>query len=866
MAIHTIQNSFAGGEIAPSLAGRCDLAKYMVSLKKCENWIIHPHGGVSRRMGMRYVAQTKYSDKPCRLVSFQYNLEQSYILEFGDKYVRFFTDGAPLLDTDGEPYEVETPYECGAIFKLNFAQSADVLFIVHPGYPPMELWRKNADEWQLDKFAFCNGPFTSRDDVHEDTRLSFSDTTGEITVTADADLFQPGHVGSIWSVTHMVDEILAKTAGSVTSIVQNVNLTGYVLTATGGENDRIIVRIYYLDVPSGVKSYFIKGQKFSYNSQTYTVTSYTDLGSASGARIRVTPSLSIAQGTNISASFTRPVDDKWGVEMTVYDMWQLESSGFWYGTVVLERYSEDEDRWIIVNTYTSGLSDTSYSVQSAKNYTDSGEVSEPTKYRVRALTTFGTWVPSGNSEADRGYFQFSRLSNVHTGYFKITEYISPTEVKAKVQTEFYAAQETVNWQEGAWSDVKGYPSAVGFYQERMIFANTPSEPQTLWQSRTGDYYDFSVSSPIQDDDAINATIASRQVNAIRHFISLNDLIIMTAGGEWKLSAGGAGVVTPANIDVRPQGYRGSADIDPIVVGQMILFVQTQKARVRDLGYSYESDSYTGNDLTVLANHLFENNKVVDWAYQQEPDSVCWVVRGDGLLCSLTYLREHDVIAWGRHPTDGIVESVATVRGDPGDDAYFVVRRNGIRCVELLEQGTVTTPEEAFYLDCGMTVCDEDGIGEIAGLYRLEGREVSILADGSVMNGLVVENGKIDVMIATGRKPKIVHVGLPYASTLETLDLVFGRRDGTQLTRKVRVSKVVARVRNTRGLWAGVDEADMQADVERGVEPMGSPTSLKTGDTEIRISSGYDAGRVILQVRDPLPASILALVLEADPVA
>lgn len=858
MSIHTIQNSFAGGEIAPSLAGRCDLAKYMVSLKRCENWLIHPHGGVSRRMGMRYITQTKYPDKPCRMVSFQYNLEQSYILEFGAEYVRFFTDGIPILGTDGKPYEVTTPYQSSDVFELNFTQSADVLFLVHPNYPPMELWRSSADEWKLDKFAYYDGPFTSRDDKHKNTMLAFSNTTSEITVTSNADLFKPGHVGSIWSVTHMVDELLAKTSGSVASTQQNTTLTSYTIVL-GGRT------AYYLDVPSSVKEFFVKGRTFTYLSQTYTVTSYTGIESAK-ARIVVTPYLAIAAGTDISVTFTRPTNNTWGIEMTVYDAWHLESNGFWYGTVVLERYNKDEDRWVVINTYTSGLSDTSYSVASAKNYSDSGEVSEPTVLRIRALTSFNTWVPSGNAEADRGYFQLSRLDSVHTGYLKISQFISGTQVKANVQTELYAAQSTVNWQEGVWSDYRGYPAAVGFYQERMVFANSPHEPQTLWQSRTGDYYDFSVSTPIQDDDAINATIASRQVNAIRHFIPLNDLIIMTSGGEWKLSAGGSGAITPTNIDVRPQGYRGSADIDPIVVGQMILFVQTQQARVRDLGYSYDTDSYTGNDLTVLANHLFESNKVVDWAYQQEPDSVCWIVRDDGLLCSLTYLREHDVVAWGRHPTDGMVESVATVRGDPGDDAYFIVSRDGVRCVELLEQGTVTSVEESFFVDCGTTVRDESGITEVTGLERLEGKDVSVLADGSILaDSFIVTGGKIDLS-GERQAPKIVHVGLPYKSTLETLDLVFQRKDGTQLTRSVRVSKAVVRVRNTRGLWAGVSEDDMSPVIQRTTEPMGAPIALKTGDEEIRISSGYDNGRVILQVKDPLPASILALVLEAAPVA
>lgn len=862
MSFYTVQNSFAGGEISPSLYGRADLAKYLVALRTCENWIIHPHGGVSRRDGMRYIARTKYADKPCRLVSFQYNTEQSYILEFGDYYVRFFSDGKQVLDENGVPYEVTTPYTGEDVRQLGFTQSADVLFIAHPHYTPKELWRGSDTQWHLDNFVFKKGPFIARDEGHENTRLSFSAPTGTAIVTSDADLFQPGHVGSIWNVTHVVDEIMAKTSGSSAGASTSITVTGLV-------SDMAPSGFYphYLQIPKAYAHLFNVGDTFMLGASTRTV--FERILQSDGTVLipfGYLPGALFTNGESVIISLVRPVDETWGMEITAYDYWSLESNGFWYGSVVLERWDDDENRWVIMNTYNSGSSDTIYSVQSAKNYADSGEVSEPTRLRVRALTSFNTWVPSGNAEADRGYFQLSRTSSIHTGYLMITGYTSAQQVTATVQTELYSTQATVNWQEGAWSEYRGYPSAVGFYQERIAFANSPAEPQTFWLSNTGDYYDFSVSIPTEDDDAINATIASRQVNAIRHFVALNDLILMTVGGEWKLSAGNyGGAVTPTNIDIRPQGYRGCDELEPITIGQIILYIQAQGTRVRDLGYTYEYDSYTGNDLTVLAEHLFDEHQIIDWAYQQEPDSVCWVVRDDGLLCSLTYLREHDVIAWGRHPTNGTVESVATIKGKPADEAYFVVNRNGVRCVEMISHAPFANVQGAFYLDSAVTVSNENGITSVSGLDHLEGQTVSALADGNVVNSLSVTGGMVDLS-ALQTAPKIVHVGHPYISTLETLDLIFQRHDGTQLTRNARVAKVTARVQDTRGLWAGTSNGEMWQNVERTNEALGSPMELATGDVDIRLSSGYDAGRVVLQVKDPLPASILALVFEVGSVA
>lgn len=757
MSLYPIQPSFAGGELSPSLWGRVDLSKYNVGLRTLENFIVHPHGGISRRSGTHFIAQSTNTDK-ARLVTFQYSTEQSYVLEFIDKGVRFYTNGQQILDSTGAPYLVTLPYSADELDDLNFAQSADVLYIVHPDHPPMELARYSETDWRATKFSFKNGPFKTQESDQEGITLTPSGTSGQITVIASSDLFTADHVGSVWSITHYVPESV---------------------------------------------------QKLTAQSQT-------------------------------------------GMSATAYKGWHLETAGFWAGTVYLQRYSKDEQRWINMKSYTSVES-----AQTSKNFTDSGEFDEPTQIRL-VTSDFKSFVPTDNTDNDRGYFLLTVDSTTHTGYFKIIGYTDAKTVTAQVQTVLGSMQATVNWQEGAWSAVNGYPSVVSFYQERMVFAATRKEPQTLWFSKTGDYYNFGTSSPVVDDDAITITLASRQVNTIRYIIALESLIVLTSGAEWRIDGGTGSALTPTNISAKPQGYRGCAHIEPIVVGNTILFVQSLGSRVRDLGYNFESDSYTGNDLTIMAYHMFEGHTVKSWAYQQEPDSICWIVRDDGMLVSLTYLIEHEVVAWAKHPTDGMFESVASIQTSNTSEVYFVTTRHGVRMVEYMQSEKSSTPDDAYYLDAGVTVTG-DSLTEVTGLNHLEGLTVKVMADGSAQLDKKVLAGKITLDYSAS----VVHVGLNYQSKMETLDLSVSRDDGAQLGRLARIAAVTIRVQDTRGLWAGTDESHLLEQFDRTDEAYGTPTKLATTDYKLILDSHYDSGRIICETKDPLPASIIALIPEVD---
>jgi len=250
-----------------------------------------------------------------------------------------------------------------------------------------------------------------------------------------------------------------------------------------------------------------------------------------------------------------------------------------------------------------------------------------------------------------------------------------------------------------------YPATVAYYQQRLVFGQTNNDPQKVFMSQTGNYHNFNIAEPLRDDDAVTFTIAASQVNEVRHLVPLSDMIVLTSGGEWLMTAND-GVITPSSIQLKPQGYRGSADAPPIVIGNTIIHLQSKGAIIRDLAFALESDSYTGNDLTVLARHLFAGKTVKEWAYAQAPHSIVWVVLSDGTLAALTYMREHEVWGWSRHDTDGTFESVCTIAEGEEDATYFVVKRtiNGStkRYIERLNTRVFTEVADAFFVDSGLS--------------------------------------------------------------------------------------------------------------------------------------------------------------------
>jgi len=447
------------------------------------------------------------------------------------------------------------------------------------------------------------------------------------------------------------------------------------------------------------------------------------------------------------------------------------------------------------------------------------------------------------------------------GYAQITGYTSATLVNATVIKRLPTTSATTRWSEGAWSARRGYPHAVTFYEDRLWFAGSASKPQTLWASCSGDYENHKYGT--NDDDALNYTINTQDMNTIEWLAPTKVLAIGTANGEFTLSATQiSDPVTPTNVKITPQTTFGSAaDVKPLRVGSVILFLQRAGRKLREYAYQFDTDSFVAPNMNVLADHVTESG-VVELAYQQEPNQIVWAARADGALAGMTYERTEDVVGWHRHSIGGgIVESVVNVPHWDGDQdvLWMIVRRtiNGttVRYVEYVEK--YMTDEYAFFVDCGLTY-DGSPVTAISGLDHLEGEEVAVLVDGAVHPNRTVSAGAINLQLAGS----VVNVGLPYTATIKTMPVEAGSQDGTAQGKEQRINNVVLDLFETgAGLWYGPNTTDMdEYAVRSSSHDMDEPVPLFTGQTDLLAWPGeYEKGtQMVVQHRLPLPCTVRAL--------
>jgi hypothetical protein len=250
-----------------------------------------------------------------------------------------------------------------------------------------------------------------------------------------------------------------------------------------------------------------------------------------------------------------------------------------------------------------------------------------------------------------------------------------------------------------------YPAVATYIQQRLGFANLTNATEKIYLGKTANFKNFSYATPLQDDDAVTFNMAGRQVNAVQHMIDLGKLIVLTSGGEWSIEGDDAGIIRPGAINPIQRSYNGASPIPPIIIGNSALFVQARGTIIRDL-MNDAIEGYKGNDLTIFSAHMFDGYSIDGWAYQQIPHSIVWVVRDDGSLLGLTYVKEQAMVAWHRHDTDGELENVCVVPEGNEDRLYAVIKRtiDGTtkRYIERMHSRQIDDIVDAVFLDSSLT--------------------------------------------------------------------------------------------------------------------------------------------------------------------
>ena len=651
-------SSFTAGEISPRLEGRVNLEKYREGLSDLTNMVVHPHGGVTRRPGTEFLGEVKNSANYTRLIPFQFKTSDTYILEFGDQYMRVYRNGLQVLT--GSP------------------QTITAITQASPG---------------VLSCVFAHG-FSNGDEI-------YIDNVGGMVELNNRNF----RVANATSTTFELEDLFGNA----------IDTTNFTAFTTGGDADKI----YQISTP-------------------YTT---ADL-----------PTVNYAQSADV--------------------MYLVHPS---YAIRTLSR--TDHNAWTLATASITG---------------------------------------------------------------------SPTP---------------------SLSSSNNYPSVVTFFEQRLVFAASNNNPQTIWFSKSADYLNFTVGTSA--DDALIYTIAASQVNAIRFLSATRILMIGTSGGEYVLTTTNDGPITPTTTQIRKYSNYGTANVQPVQVADVTLFLQRGNRKVREFRYVGEVDTagYQAPDMTILAEHITEGG-ITQLAYQQEPDSIIWAIRGDGTLLGMTYRRDEQVVAWHKHIIGGeydggqtIVESIATLPNEATEDELYMVVKRTIdgatkRYVEKLnvfEFGDQTT--DAYFVDSGLEYSGS-AVTSLSGLWHLPGEEISVLANGASHPDRTVADGEISLAFSATSAA----IGYGYTSEMQTLRLEAGSVDGTSQGKPKRIHAITLRLYRTVGIEVGPAAADVDRIYFRDSSmSMDQAVPLFTGDKTVEFPGGFESDdRIYVRQTQPLPMTVLAL--------
>jgi hypothetical protein len=812
--VHPFQTNFTAGELTPKIAGQTDFKKYANGVEVLENLTVFPQGGASRRYGSIYVSEVKDSTKNVRLIPFEFNVEQSYVLEFGDQYIRFYKDGGAILEANKN------------ITAITQANPAVVTVTGH---------------------GYSNG-----DEVYISGVSGMTQVNGKRFIVAN------------------------QTAN--TFELSGINSSAYTAYTSGGT----VARVY--EIATTITESMLYEIQFTQSADT----------------------MYIVHETFDPKKLTR----------TGHTSWQIVDETFIQGPFL---DNNKGNRTFAISNAAVGTG--------------------------RTLTANNADFVDSNGKTGFAATDVGRHFRLRDGWGIITAYSSATSVTVEVKEAIGSTSASTDWALGAWAEHNGYPRTVSFYEQRLVFAGSTAFPQTIWASQSGLYTDFDVGNS-DAADAFIYTIAANKVNVIRWLAPARDLIVGTAGGEFKVGRPTGEPLKPDNVTITQQTTYGGWTTEPIQIGNVVLFVQKQRKKIREFSYQFEDDAYAAPDMCLLAEHV-TGTGIVDVAYAQEPESIYWAVRDDGVLLGMTYKREEDVVAWHRHILGGnnkIEVNAATeitgsntdplqngfitktahglITGDPvtydrnGNTAlqglengkqYFVVVKNAneIELAESYQQAidrtivqistgtgthifkaqskvrsvtSISEPEEnqvwvivertinsvkrkyVEYLNKDVNM-DSTLAGLVNGtstvisnLDHLEGETVQILIGDAVYPNQVVTNGNITVNTPNSSGYKKIEIGLGYISKLKTMRVEAGAQAGTAQARPKRYNEVTVRLHETVGVTINGDQIPFRT----SSTPVGQNIEPFTGDKRVS-NLGWDReGQVIVEQTQPLPFTVLGI--------
>jgi hypothetical protein len=649
-----IISSFSSGEVAPTLGARIDIAQYANSAQEILNGIVQVHGGCEKRPGTMFVGEVKDSSKKTYLVPFKFSTTNQCMLEFGNLYIRIYQNHALSTIPD-----IVTPYLTADLLNLNYRQSGDVVYLAHPNYPSAKLSRLSATNWQYEVISFKYGDMP--------IATVGPGTLGVVRITVNNHGLASGTYvyingiegtglsfinGNVWPI-NVVD-------------INNFDLIGSILPGWGAVSGPS----QYLFNLDGLIGILLPSPTAPTTGQLVNVGGF-DASSGANGVWQITVYDHYSGGTRITLNNSQYI----GVSSTLGWVSLVSSYGYISGGSVTQ-----------VQPITGAANNGSglIRITSANHGFDTGQ-------GVNVIGVLGATEANGIWEIkvidDNTYdLNGSTFTNAYiSGGYGIPVIFATSN---------------------------NYPSTVEFFEQRLAWAGTLNQPQNIWLSVTRDFENMITGT--NDDDALVYALYADGTDPICWMLSWNVLLLGLVNGEWRF--GGATITeptTPTSILAKIQSNKGSMNIKAIMVGDVAIFIQYYGTKLYQIGYTFVSDTFSSTELTKLASHITKSG-IVQMAQQETPNTVIWLVRNDGYLVSMTYYADEKVIAFSRHNTLGVFESIASLKGEYEDEIWVIVNRTigGVtkRYIEYFvardftagEPVPPTRPYQYLYADCGLT--------------------------------------------------------------------------------------------------------------------------------------------------------------------
>jgi hypothetical protein len=773
-------------------------------------------------------------------------------------------------------YEIgPTQYTDDDLDEIAYAQSGDVLFLVHPLYQPVELSRTSATTWEIHPFDNRDGPYMDYDD--RDLRLQISNLSDTAEATSNNNVWAAGDVGKFFE--YYTDGVfrLAKITAFTNAKKVTVN----------------IVDIGQMKLPLHPQVKLQpKAKDVSRLPDGYGIGDI--LGAIRDARLakdyfdRISPGGSVQDKTKLA--------DPDGLDPQVVGAlagadWTADHQGV-FGEGDKNKYFRlGLDTWMKISVIISSAKVTLAALPAAIvpiNYpTNIVSITPNSRVYTARVTCLnpGALTIFTASDTDRHLRMNFQGRQV---WMRITNNVSASVTDVQLYGDFPRHMQDASrirndgiadlWRFGSWSDTTGWPRAVTFHEGRLWFGGTASEPQTFWASRPNDFNKFSPTEPnssVYDDNGLSFAILSTEVQTLAWMATGQVMLIGTLGGVWQVRASSSinDAITPTNISVKQQTNLGSRlGAMPVIAGVAVLYLSRSGRKLRELTYSFELDKWISRDVSIISEHMLRRGGThgVELAYQQEPHGVIWVRLEDGTLAGMTYDKDQEVVSWHHHTlgqpinadnVPAVIESICCMTNAlTGEDTLFMVVKRTFsgsivrRQLEAMESEFYPTSDvdkdEAMYLDNAQSK-HGTASSAITGAFNVEpGDEVHVIADGVYLGIFEVE---VDSSILLTDPASTVHWGHFAEAWIKTLPPEGGSPFGSSAGRVKRIDGLVVRTWRTHSFSHGMlHDATL-------VETVLNNESLYSGDTRVSFEGTHDmqSGYFIVNAK-PYPFYLLAL--------